>query len=256
MSEESRLCGSESLYAAHDEMVAWLARSIQDGNVTGMPFPHFIIDNILPDQVFETLINDLPQPESMPSAADKGWASVAQYDGHRTSLFSELKVRNPTMWRTVERALLSPEVEQAAIDRFISWIPSSALGRSLRREVRLDCTANEAFFNPHTDHPVSFMKQLIYLTPSTYDSSLDTLLYIPRDPARRLSEFGPNEDFQADEYHHESPELHLQADRVRHQPNRMFAFLRSVSSLHGFGPLRCSTPRFLIAVHREFANMK
>lgn len=254
MSEETQVCGFESMRAAHEATVARLAKSIEAADIITNPFPHLIIDSILPEPVFEILINDLPSLESMPSAAQKGWSSVAQYESHYTSLFSEVDVRNPSAWQMVEQALLNNEVEQAAIEKFISWVPASALERSLRREVRLDCTTTGAFFNPHTDHPAAFIKQLIYLTPDTYDSSLDTLLYAPLDPARRLSEFGPAQDFQGDEYHHESPALHRQASRVKHQPNRMFVFLRSVNSLHGFDPLRCSEPRFVIAIHRQFAS--
>ncbi|MEV6930399.1 hypothetical protein AB0M46_38765 [Dactylosporangium sp. NPDC051485] len=254
MQQKDRLHSDESARVAHGAMVEQLVKSIRGTDVTEVPFPHLIVDDILPVPVFDALVDDLPKPDSMPSAAEKGWASVAKYEGHRTSLFSELQVDNTGLWQAVEQALLDHEVEQAIIDRFLPWIPPSALERSLRREVRLDCTTAGAFFNPHTDHPASFMKQLIYLTPAEYDSSLDTLLYSPRDSARRLRELGPSQDFQADEYRHESPEAHREAGRVKHRPNRMFVFLRSVRSLHGFGPLQCSAPRYVIAVHRQFAS--
>lgn len=255
MPEESRFSGLESMRGAYDPLVAGLVHSIQGASVTETPFPHLVIDNIFPDLLFEALIKTLPRPESIPAASDKGWASVAQYHGHRTSLFDELDVPNLSLWQKLEEALLNQEVEQATIGKFRPWIPPSALGRPLRREVRLDCTTEGAFLKPHTDHPAAFVKQLVYLTPSTYNSSLDTLLYAPRDPARRLDEFGPTGDFQGDEYHHESLESHAEAGRVQHRPNRMFVFLRSVNSLHGFGPLRCSEPRFLIAAHRQFARI-
>lgn len=254
MPEGGQLFGFESTRVVRDAIVARLVKSIQATDAIDVPFPHLVVDHFFPEPVFEALVDDLPRPESMPSASEKGWQSVAQYDGHRTSLFGELDIRNPGMWQAVEQALLDQEVEQAMVDKLIAWISPSALGRSLRREVRLDCTSAGAFFNPHTDHPVSFMKQLVYLTPPEYNNSLDTLLYAPRDPARRLSELGSAEDYQADEYHHESPHDHRLAGRIEHRPNRMFVFLRSVNSLHGFGPLQCSTPRFLIAVHRQFAE--
>lgn len=254
MSEETQVRSFESMHVTHDAMVVHLVSSILGADIIEVPFPHLVIDGVLPTPVFEALLSNLPRPESMPAVGQKGWSSVAQYNGQWTSLFGELDVPNPEMWQVLEDALLDHEVERATIDKLMSWIPPSALGRPLHREVRLDCTTGGAFLKPHTDHPVSFVKQLIYLTPLAYDNSLDTLLYAPRDPAVRLSELGPTADFSYDEYQHESPEAHLQAGRVRHRPNRMFVFLRSVNSLHGLGPLHCSTPRFVISVHRQFAS--
>src|ERR1700678_3280063 len=118
MSKESLVCGFESMRAAQDAIVARLVKSIKDTDIIAAPFPHFVIDSVLPEQVFDELIGSLPELESMPSVAQKGWTSVAQYDNQRTSLFGELEVRNPNTWLTLEQALLDNEVERAAIDKF------------------------------------------------------------------------------------------------------------------------------------------
>lgn len=228
-------------------------RAVESSEVLSVPFPHLVVDDVLPLDVFRRLTADLPSFQTLVPMSKTGWSSVAGYNRRGTLLFSELEGREDVeVWRSVQDALDSVSAEEILKRKFAPWFDEqikSRLRLPLRREVRVHCDLDGSLMTPHTDAPLMFITSFIYAQSSQTDDSLDTLLFIPRNPAERLTLL------EEKEYGHENPEWHHERGRVRFCPNRMFSFLRTSESLHGFGPVsRNAAPRYLMSLHLKYAK--
>lgn len=230
------------------------AVAVGRGELRRDPFPHFVADDVLPDDVFGRLVADLPPVESMMRMSEVGFRSVGQYEKHATLLFSEVTQRaDPEVWREVEQTLGSTPFEDLVRNAVAPDLPDLERQHPVDRAVRLDCAQVDGFLQPHTDAPAILMKALIYLAPAHTDQTGDTLLYRPRNPDERLEAFAGDGDFTDEQYAHESEHDHVRAAVVPFRPNRMFAFRRTRDSLHGLDRLSPqSAPRYIIAVHYKF----
>ncbi len=231
-----------------------VARAIDSGELRSEPWPHFVADDVLPPDMFERLVADLPAFDSMMKMSQFGPRSISQYENHATQLFSEVTDRAcPQVWRDLDRMLGSDAFQDRVLEAVAPEISPLERSHPIDREVRLDCGRAGAFLLPHTDAPIVLMKALIYLAPAEVDRTGDTLLYTPRDYERRLRKFADDGDFTTEQYAHESEEDHVRSGVVRFKPNRMFGFYRTRDSVHGLDHLTAkSAPRYIIAVHYKF----
>jgi hypothetical protein len=246
---------SDSVLLTDSSLLDHICDGISRGVLHDEPFAHLVVDNALPTDVFNTLVEDLPPAEELVSMAALGWKSVSRYEKHGTAILGDLTGRrHPTLWTTLEQSMLHPRFESTLRKTFAPYITGTAREEPIKKEVRLDCGRAGAYLPPHTDSPIVLMKALIYLSPPTEDDPrLDTLLYEPKDPEGRIGALGEPADFTVESYKHEVAENHRQVGRVRYRPNRLLAFVRTVNSLHGLAPLpdECA-PRYIIAAHFKF----
>lgn len=230
-----------------------LLKALGSHEVRPQPFPHLVIDGVLPEDVFHRLKSDLPPFESLVLMSRSGMSSVAGYDRRAMLPFVELTGRgDPEIWTSVAAALNSGEIEHALRKVFSPWITADVealLERPLRREVRVHCDLAGSHLTPHTDAPSMFITSFIYVRGGAVDPSLDTILYEPLNPTQRLR------DLEDREYAHEDPSHHRPVGRVEFRPNRMFSFLRTSTSLHGLNPVaEHAAPRYLISLHLKYAK--
>lgn len=228
-------------------------RAIESSGVLTFPFPHLAVDNILPPQVFQRLSASLPPFQTLVPMSQTGWSSVAAYSRRGTLPFSELKnIEDVEIWQSIRTALDSSCAEECLVQKFSSLFDAEIRSRlvlPLRREVRVHCDLEGSHMTPHTDAPSMFITSFIYTQSRQTDDSLDTLLFTPRNPKERLALL------EGKEYGHENPDWHLQTGRVQFRPNRMFSFLRTKESVHGFGPVsKYAAPRYLISLHLKYAK--
>jgi hypothetical protein len=225
---------------------------VESSSVRLEPFPHLVVDGVLPADVFRRVSDDLPSFSDLASVPETGAANAAAYDRRATLAIEELSSPGgPSVWDDVGSGLKSNEVERALVQFFSPWIGNKigqALGGPLRRQVRIHCDHARFSLNPHTDAPAIFVTSFIYVSSRVPDPSLDTVLYEPLDSEARLR------GLEGKEYAHEDPRDHRPVGRVVFRPNRMFSFLRTVSSLHGVGPVSDrAAPRHLISLRLKHA---
>lgn len=234
-----------------EDLTDHICTRVAQTELTAHPFPHLVVDDALPPDLFSRLIADLPPAHTLIPVDTMGWSSVARYKQHGTALLSDLAgCADPDVWQAIERILSGPQVERSLREAFVTHVPETQAQSRLRKEIRLDCAGAGGHLWPHTDAPILFMKTLIYLSSATVNPSLDTLLYQPKDPAARIATLGAGGDYTDESYRHEDPDEHRVAGRVAFQPNRLLTFPRGRDTLHGLAPLApTAAPRFLISIH-------
>jgi hypothetical protein len=239
--KEMRMTGFASLIAQR------FVEAVESSSVLLEPFPHLVVDSVLPTDVYRRVSDELPSFSDLASVPETGAANVAAYDRRITLAIEELSSPGgQSVWDDVDGGLKSNEVERVLVQSFSPWIDGNigqALGGPFRRQIRIHRDHAGFNLNPHTDAPAIFITSFIYVSSGDPDHSLDTVLYKPVDPEARLR------SLEGKEYAHEDPGDHQTAGRVVFRPNRMFSFLRTVSSLHGVGPASVqAAPRHLISL--------
>jgi len=226
--------------------------AVESSSIRLEPFPHLVVDGVLPADIFRKVSDELPSFSDLASVPETGATNVAAYDRRSTLAVEELSSPGgPSVWDDVDSGLKSNEVERALLQSFSPWIDGKigqAQGGPLRRQVRIHRDHAGFNLNPHTDAPGIFITSFIYVSSGVPDPSLDTVLYEPVDPEARLR------GLEGKEYAHEDPGDHRPVGRIVFRPNRMFSFLRTVSSLHGVGPVSDrAAPRHLISLRLKHA---
>jgi hypothetical protein len=244
--KEIRMVGFASLIVQH------FVQAVESSAVRFEPFPHLVVDELLPADIFRRVSDELPSFNDLASAPETGAASVSAYDRRATRAVEELYSHgSPSVWDDVGSGLKSNEVELALVRSFSPWIGGKIAQASrgpLRRQVRIHRDQAGFSLNPHTDAPAIFLTSFIYVSSGVPDPSLDTVLYEPLDPEARLR------GLEGKEYAHEDPSDHRAVSRVVFRPNRMFSFLRTAFSLHGVGAVSDrAAPRHLISLRLKHA---
>jgi hypothetical protein len=234
-----------------DSLVAAICARVTQAPVRREPFPHLIVDDILPADVFTRLVADLPAVEELTPLSEVGWRSVSHYDSHATAAITELNERSDLeAWSAVESALLHQDFETAMRDAFAEWTSDVPRDRAIWKQVRLDRGEAGAHLTPHTDAPSAFVKVLIYVAAAGSHPSLDTVMYEPVDLDAWIAHFGEAGDYTDGNYCHEPADQFREVSRVQFRPNRLFVFARTRDSLHGLEPLAPeAAPRYLISAH-------
>lgn len=235
--------------SATQAQVAHICRRIAASTVDLTPFPHLVVDDLLPPDVFDQLVTSLPSPDSLTAVSTMGWRSVQQYGNRSTALVSDLDEPRH-LWQMLNAALCDISVQDTLQTMFSPHVQEARNRLDVRRELRLDCACDGSGLRPHTDAPILFMKSLVYVAAAKEDPSLDTILYVPRDPASRHAALGASGDYTDDTYTHEDPADHIPHTRVQFRPNRLLTFPRTRDSLHGLKPQDAETgPRYVLSLH-------
>jgi hypothetical protein len=240
--------------------LAHISHRIAGSRVTTEPFPHLIVDDILPGHFFEHILGDLPPAETFVEAVHSGSTSDSQYQHRRTISLEDLAgTGRSNVWHELDQVLKHRTIETRLRQAFGAWIGEAIQQRSqapLRKETWLDCDVEGSYLLPHTDSPATFIKSIIYVSAGAADASAGTRLYVPVDAEARLLRFGNEaQDFTDEAYRHEILEEHREAARVLFRANRMLSFLRTVTSSHGIAPLTAgSAPRYVASLTLKFAG--
>jgi hypothetical protein len=222
------------------------------------PFPRMVIDDALPQDVFNRAIHDLPPSASMNVVGEQGWDAMAQYTGRGNNTALELAGTrsDPRVWAALHMVFDSMEVQEALLNPFRPRMTDQMFAqheKPMRREVEVQCDSAGSYLKPHTDGPSKCLASVLYLDCGEPDETCDTLFYRPRDPAGRAARW--DGDFTPSTYVHEEFEDHILVGRSRWRPNRMLTFLRSFDSVHGVAPLSPqAAPRYILLVQHKYAK--
>jgi hypothetical protein len=101
------MAGFASLIVQH------FVKAVESSSVRLKPFPHLVVDEILPGDIFRSVFDELPSLSDLARAPNAGVFGVAAYDRRATLPVEELSSPGgPSIWDDVGSGLKSNESER------------------------------------------------------------------------------------------------------------------------------------------------
>ncbi|MCC7274306.1 MAG: hypothetical protein IT561_16690 [Alphaproteobacteria bacterium] len=197
------------------------------------PFPHILVDGILPDDLYSLLLASLPAAGDLPTLLGTGRVMDGYPEERRVlelypAKIQALPARIRGFWEALGPMIRSPAVAHAIARRFRPQIAA-------RFPDGLDAVSVDAVYcedavryalPPHTDAQRKVVTALIYLPDRPGQEHLGTTLYEPVAPGFRCPG-GP---------HHPRADFRVVAT-MPYRPNTMFGFAKSDRCFHGVEPV-------------------
>ncbi len=205
--------------------------------VRAYPFPHVVVEDILPADTYAELQANLPTDEQFTVLADSGRVG-GHYSRARLALFQhQTKGANDdrlAFWDELFETLNHPDFAVWTILKFRDQVtqrfgqePSQLFAsNAARSEIFLMRDLETYSLGPHTDSPAKLVSVLFYLPPDDRRPELGTSLYAPRDPAF-VCPGGPHHKFEKFE----------RVFTVPYRPNTLVAFPKTSRCFHGVEPV-------------------
>lgn len=204
------------------------------------PYPHILVENILPKEYYQYLLDLRIPDDCLQSLEDVG--RVTNYPPGRR--FIEIMPNMPILGRDLrefweETAMfLTTRLTPMITQKF-----SSHVAKRLGIGTNVDVTSeilyvrdNQGYaLSPHSDSPEKILTFLIYLARDSDHKSFGTSVYRPRDP-NFTCPGGPLHPFENFERVKTAP----------YQPNTLFGFVKSDRSFHGVEPINENYTRDLL----------
>ena len=199
--------------------------------IQSSPFLHFYIENIFPEEFYQELLGNFPEPSSFQRLSQTGKVNPGTYE-ERLILslewegFSQLPFGQFLFWSQFAAAINSEEWYAMLLGKFGPQIRErfgvhyNRVKFSSTTELIQDTTNYS--IGPHTDHPIRVLTLLFYFPSSKDQSHLGTSVYQPLD-----------ESFECEGFVHHSFEGFKKLHTAPFLPNSLFGFIRSNRSFHG-----------------------
>jgi hypothetical protein len=201
---------------------------LQTARVDLDPFPHYCLDEVFPDDYYQSLLQHLPANdvyENLYEVTDLKLDHFRHRDqrdmneGWTNKLPPTLK----PFWLSFNEWFMSPELAQAVLASFSGqrscWPDVSIESQFIRHRPGY-------FLGPHSDLYTKLVVFLIYLAPDNSTEHLGTSLYRPKDPS-----------FTCPDSKHYDFDDFIRVKTAPYRPNSLLAFMRSDISFHGLEPL-------------------
>ncbi len=227
---------------AFSDASPYVADRINRSALSAVPFEHCVVDDVLPNEVFEAIHENWPSDEIMvplpeigrTTSAKSGQSKRAYMERHVMLLEKRFLEKLPEprqrFWVDVAHAVMDPPVVHAVYEKFqsalfprVSHLDSNI---SLDPEMLVVSDRSNYAIGPHTDSKARFVSMLYYLSPGEQYRSYGTGLYEPKNP-----------DMEINELRHYGFDDFTRHSRVDFVPNRLVAFPRSDRSFHGVEPV-------------------
>lgn len=212
--------------------------SVKQAAVMRDPFAHFRLENIFPPSVYQTLINNFPNPEHYHEMRHK---DSLRADGTSTRFmlefhddeFAKLCPEQAAIWSSVRDILCLPELRDLILEKFKPEIDARVLAKSKHLKLSTDDENRPIAYprpglfrdtagyqiTPHPDTPLKIVTMQFYLPRDDSQESLGTSLYRPTSRIRRA--LNP----WCDKY--------VPVKRFPFLPNTGYAFAVTQNSWHG-----------------------
>lgn len=222
-------------YISQQGPLAHVVARLRSTEVVPEPFPHYYLENVLPDDYYKALLGHLPGSDAYQNLFEITDYKLAHFRHRDQRDLSKgwtdaLPDRVKGFWEHFNAWFLGPDLSRAVLASFS--VPMRArfgmeeFWPSVSVESQLIRHRAGYFLGPHSDLHTKIVVLLIYLAPDESAMHLGTSLYRPKNP-----------DFTCrDSLHHPFDDF----DRVKtapYKPNSMLAFMRSDVSFHGVEPL-------------------
>ena len=199
---------------------------LRSATVETDPFPHYVLDQVFPDDYYRELLRHLPDStvyENLYEVTDLKLDHFRHRDQRDMNhgWTDRLPANQREFWGSFNQWFLSEDVARAVLESFgwESWPAVSVESQFIRHRAGY-------FLGPHSDLHTKLVVLLLYLAPDDGAEHLGTSLYRPKQAGFSC----PNSKHYAFE----------DFDRVKTAPyraNSLLAFVRSDISFHGLEPL-------------------
>jgi hypothetical protein len=208
---------------------------LRSSDVVWKPYPHYYIENVLPQAYYQALLDHLPESRVYENLFEVTTLKLDHFrhrdqrdltEGWTSALSDDLK----EFWDGFDEWFLGPELAHAVLESFAeplrarlgesaSWPPVSVESQLIRHRAGY-------FLGPHSDLHTKLVVLLLYLAPDESAAHLGTSLYRPKDQVFSCpnSTHYPFDDF-------------VRVKTAPYKPNSLLGFLRSDVSFHGVEPL-------------------
>jgi len=215
--------------------LGFIVERLRSARVDANPFPHFYLEDVLPENYYAELLRHLPASDVYENLyevtdlkldhfrhryqrdLDEGWADA-------------LAPQDQTFWNSFNEWFLSPQLAQAFLESFAeplrprigeqgAWPEVSVEAQFIRHRAGY-------FLGPHSDLYTKLVVVLLYLAPDVRGEKLGTSLYRPKV-----------EGFSCPDSKHYAFEDFVRVKTAPYRPNSLLAFVRSDVSFHGLEPL-------------------
>jgi len=267
VSEEARsylemIMDAQKLVAARDEVdYSSLLFSRRDVAAYEYPFFHGYIDNYLPEQVYQSLLQSFPEKTlhiNYGAENTLGNDHPRLTDFWRASPFCQTLLDFFTSEKFLDdlRNFIGPAaaLERGYSDRahwyYVSGWSTAATpvgAKPIRVTFKFSRLTSRQWIPPHTDNPCKLLSLLIYFAGSDWRESYGggTEIYEPKFTALKNNWHNIEMAF----------ELMNRRRTFAFLPNRLVFFLKSKNSWHGVSPLACPDGKFrnslLITFHDQ-----
>ena len=228
--------------SSRDQALTAMLRTVKSGRVQHHPFPHLLIDSILPEEMYHEMITSLPPWSQMRPIALSG-ADLSAYN-RRSSVLIYPVISNGgdqghSSFLQAATLLASEKLAGAVMNRL-----GATLTDAMHVEVRMDCDRAGARMTPHTDSPGKVATLIVYLHSGHRGVESGTRLMKPRESWMHAR---GERDYSDTSYQHEADQDFLTACRIPFIPNSALAFMRSPLSFHSYGPVAPqAAPRYIL----------
>lgn len=217
-------------------VISHLVENVAATAVSREPFPHLVVDDFLPADVFRRLVGTIPaldcyeRPERGVGTAERGERAIlplshiaqagrpgldVEFLAWLNGLLGDAEVHNCLI------SAAKPDDEPLRTDSASTYRSQVILSRDLPPYE----------IGPHTDIPKRILSMIVYLAPGIHAGQLGTTLFSPDDDSFSCGKgihYGFN-GFRA-------------VKTVVFRPNRALIFARSDHSFHGLLPVHARQP--------------
>lgn len=219
-----------------------LIQKLKSATVLQTPFPHVLIENIFPSDLYAAMMRNMPLDDQYQRLADSGRVKRG-YNSARFCFFPEhtdgVEAVDPVraFWRDFKSSICDSEFMAAWVGTFYKTIAERATAiRPAESADSADVSVYSEMFlmrdkesfelGPHWDAPSKALSALFYLPPDDRNSDLGTALYVPKDS-----------DFSIPPGTHAPFEYFDLVSKAPFRPNTLLAFPNTPQSYHGVEPV-------------------
>ncbi len=227
---------SEEIVKSNFSLVAPRVRSTK---TIYQPFPHLIVENIFPEELYKCTQKYFPDPSEMHSISED--SSRVKKDSYKRRNIFHFNIQNlqklsepkKVFWASLYQHVSSYGFIEEFLRKFEPWIANN-LSEISDQYNRIHLISDAMLVNdqsnyqlgPHTDLPTRLLSILIYL-PSFDQPSIGTSLYQPIDP-----------QFNCRTGKHYRSKGFTEVKKIPFKPNTLLAFPRTNQSFHGVETLK------------------
>ena len=199
------------------------------------PFPHYYVEQVLPENYYEQLLKHLPGSSVYENLYEVTDLKLDHFrhryqrdlnEGWTNALPAELQ----NFWNSFNEWFLSAQLAEAFLESFAEPLRPRIGAREAWPEVSVEAQfiRHRAgyFLGPHSDLYTKLVVVLLYFAPDARAERLGTSLYRPR-----------REGFSCPDSKHYAFEDFIRVKTAPYKPNSLLAFVRSDISFHGLEPL-------------------